>query len=217
MESDHSAETESKVSQTVEDETILHSSFDFFPYCHDVYVSLTFPAALELAPLSNKSSATSTLPYLEATWSGVKPFYRGTNEEVDTILVCVTRLLVLTVLRQPNVTQGSVSRQVLPSSSWSAEPPCPGGCVRFVRGLPEQRCEGVCGLLWWWSRGWLCAPAAALLAPCGPSERHNAEVFGHPGQRGARKYNISGTAHISGKMPSLVYSSFCFHFSASPH
>lgn len=37
----------------------------------------TFPAALGLAPLSSSSSATSTLPYLDATCSGVKPFCRG--------------------------------------------------------------------------------------------------------------------------------------------
>ncbi len=35
---------------------------------------LTLPAALGLAPLSRRSSATSTFPYLEATWRGVKPF-----------------------------------------------------------------------------------------------------------------------------------------------
>lgn len=46
------------------------------------YDFLTFPAAFGLAPLSRSSSATSTFPYLEATWSGVKPFCRRTNRKV---------------------------------------------------------------------------------------------------------------------------------------
>lgn len=74
----------SKVPQTLEDQTIIYSSF-FQGYSQPLYVYLTFPAAFGLAPLSNRSSATSTLPYLEATWSGVNPFYSGTNEEEDTI------------------------------------------------------------------------------------------------------------------------------------
>ena len=40
---------------------------------------LTFPAALGLAPLSRRSSATSTFPYLEDTWRGVKPFCSKEN------------------------------------------------------------------------------------------------------------------------------------------
>lgn len=55
-------------------------------YSYTLNVPLTFPAALGLAPLSNNSSATSTLPYLEATWSGVKPFYRRTNEKVEILV-----------------------------------------------------------------------------------------------------------------------------------
>lgn len=41
---------------------------------------LTFPAALGLAPLSRRRSATSTFPYLEATWRGVKPFCSNDRE-----------------------------------------------------------------------------------------------------------------------------------------
>lgn len=45
---------------------------------------LTFPAAFGFAPLSRRSSATSTFPYLEATWRGVKPFYSNEEEEEKT-------------------------------------------------------------------------------------------------------------------------------------
>lgn len=40
---------------------------------------ITFPAALGLAPLSKSSSATSTFPYLHATWRGVNPFCKKTQ------------------------------------------------------------------------------------------------------------------------------------------
>lgn len=53
-------------------------------YSRALCVCLTFPAALGFAPLSNNSSATSTFPYFDATWSGVKPFCGGANEKVDT-------------------------------------------------------------------------------------------------------------------------------------
>lgn len=44
---------------------------------------LTFPAALGLAPRSSNSSATSTMPYLDATCRGVKPFCKWLRESED--------------------------------------------------------------------------------------------------------------------------------------
>ena len=144
-------------------------------YSQALCVFLTFPAALGLAPRSNNSSATSTFPYFDATWSGVKPFCRADAQH----------LFRPTASRQTcSSVQWRVHWQALPWSSWSAEPPCLAGYAQFVHDLPGQRCVGVCVLLWWWSWGWLFAPAAAWLAPCGPSGRHNAEGFGHPGQGG---------------------------------
>ena len=73
-----------KVKETHTYNSILQSQNTFWPFPPHTPVlpsslcstTLTFPAALGLPPLSSSSSATSTLPYFEATWRGVKPFCR---------------------------------------------------------------------------------------------------------------------------------------------
>lgn len=144
--------------------------------------SLTFPAAFGVAPLSSNSSATSTLPYLEATCNEVKPFYRITKRSVGTI----DQLLFWTMVTKFNI---HFSRSVVPWSSWSAAPACPGGCEQFEHDLPGQRCAEVCVQLWWWSWGWLCAPVEASPAPYDPSEQHNAAGFGRPVAPSIMKHN----------------------------
>lgn len=83
----------------------------------------------------------------------------------------------------------------LPWSSLSAEHPYLVGCEWFVHVLPEQQYVEACDLLWWWSWGLLCAPAAASQAPCDPFEQHNEEVFGHPGQE-ERVFLKHETPHV---------------------
>lgn len=60
--------------------------------------SLTFPAALGLAPLSRSISATSTFPYLEATWRGVKPFCSGEQkDEISQNVIAVYHITIQTI------------------------------------------------------------------------------------------------------------------------
>lgn len=191
VESDHSAKT--KIKSSSDSGRSNNNLFIFLPRIQLTPLCVShLPSSIRIGPSLQQKLCYIHLAVLGGYMERSEPFlqWHQWRRRHD---IRLGNTVIGAVLRQPNSLQGRLSRQVSPSSSWSAGPPCPGGCVRFVRDLPEQRCVGACGLLSWWSWGLLCAPAAASRAPCGPSEQHNEEVFGHPGQQEVGHYEIWST------------------------